>query len=107
MVSVRALVLTLLPLAAGAASSESSDQSSCVNSAGYDDCIANADTGFSTCVSGWCGGSTCVASCKGDATCIMNNCPSVGKDCIDICECLRNTKAVACAAQECWNQVRL
>ncbi|KAH0281240.1 hypothetical protein KCU91_g412, partial [Aureobasidium melanogenum] len=105
MVSFRSLVLTLLPVTAKAASSESSDRSSCVNSAGYDDCIANADTGFNTCVSDWCGGSTCVASCKGDAICVMNNCPSVGKDCIDTCECLRNTKAVACAAQECWNQV--
>ncbi|KAH0359448.1 hypothetical protein KCU65_g9955, partial [Aureobasidium melanogenum] len=105
MVSVRALVLTLLPLAVRAASSDSSDQSSCVNSTGYENCIADADTAFTTCVSDWCGGSVCVASCKGDSNCVYNNCPNLGKDCLDICECARNTKAVACAAQECWNQV--
>ncbi|KAG9661027.1 hypothetical protein KCU64_g2822, partial [Aureobasidium melanogenum] len=105
MVSVRAPVLTLLPLAVRAASSESSDQSSCVNPAGYGKCNADADTRFNTCVSDWCGGSVCVSSCKGDATCVRNNCPSLGKDCLDICECIRNTERVACAAQDCWNQV--
>ncbi|KAG9853055.1 hypothetical protein KCU98_g3231, partial [Aureobasidium melanogenum] len=105
MVSVRTLVLTLLPLVVRAASSESPDQSSCVNPIGYEKCNADADTRFNTCVSDWCGGLVCVSSCKGDATCVRNNCPSLGKDCLDICECIRNTERVACAAQDCWNQV--
>ncbi|CAD0095649.1 unnamed protein product [Aureobasidium mustum] len=105
MVSFRALILTLLPLVARAASSESSDQSSCVNQAGFDKCVADADAALNTCVSDHCGDSVCVSSCKGDATCIRNNCSGVSKDCLDICECTRNTAAVACAARDCWNQV--
>lgn len=107
MVSVRALVLILLPVAARAASSESSDQSSCVNTAGYDKCIADADAWFNTCVTDYCGGSVCVSSCKGDANCVYNNCPQAGKDCLGVCDCIHNTDRIACVAQDCWNQVRL
>ena len=100
-VSLSVFALGLMSVALGAAF----DSSTCVDKAGFEKCYESADLALTSCVSNNCGGSVCVKSCNGDPTCVLQNCPSLGLDCTNACECIRNTKRVACAAQSCWNQV--
>ncbi|KAM0713929.1 hypothetical protein Q7P37_010891 [Cladosporium fusiforme] len=83
------------------------DSDHCVDNAGMKDCYADADSYLSTCITKNCAGGSdaCAASCGGNAACIQSNCPNLGIDCINACECVRATKEIECAAQSCWNQV--
>ncbi|KAE8352409.1 hypothetical protein BDV28DRAFT_161842 [Aspergillus coremiiformis] len=81
--------------------------SDCVDAAGFETCYDKADEGFATCVNKNCAGGSkeCADSCGGNMTCMQAKCPNLGIDCIHVCECIRNTHYIECAATSCWNQV--
>ncbi|KEQ68045.1 hypothetical protein M436DRAFT_86716 [Aureobasidium namibiae CBS 147.97] len=80
------------------------DYSTCIDKTGFEKCYDSADSALTSCISNNCGGSVCVKSCNNDPNCVLQNCPDLGLDCIYACECIRNTKRVACAAESCWNR---
>ena len=82
--------------------------SDCVDSSGFESCYQDADQGFASCVNNNCAGGNkaCTESCNGDPACVQSKCPDLGIDCINACECVKNTDYIECTATSCWNQVR-
>lgn len=83
------------------------DSDLCVDSAGFKNCFAEADSWLSSCINKNCagGGDACTKACNGDATCMVEQCPNLGSDCVSACECTQHEKEIACVSQSCWNQV--
>ncbi|OGM42327.1 hypothetical protein ABOM_007886 [Aspergillus bombycis] len=81
--------------------------SDCVDSSGFESCYQNADQAFASCVNNNCAGGNkaCTESCNGDPACVQSKCPDLGIDCINACECVKNTDYIECTATSCWNQV--
>ncbi|KAE8137798.1 hypothetical protein BDV38DRAFT_83953 [Aspergillus pseudotamarii] len=79
----------------------------CVDPSGFESCYQDADQGFTSCVNNHCAGGSrgCTESCNGDPACVQSKCPDLGIDCINACECVKNTDYIDCAATSCWNQV--
>lgn len=84
------------------------DSSVCADPDGFAKCYDKADDSYTSCITNNCaGGSTsCVKSCNGDRDCIAKQCPNLGIDCINVCECIRSRDQIDCTASSCWNQVR-
>lgn len=82
--------------------------SDCVDPSGLESCYQDADQGFTSCVTNNCAGGSkgCTESCNGNPACVQSKCPDLGIDCINACECVKNTDYIECAATSCWNQVR-
>ncbi|KAE8311918.1 hypothetical protein BDV41DRAFT_565475 [Aspergillus transmontanensis] len=80
--------------------------SDCVDSSGFESCYQDADQRFASCVSNNCAGGSkgCVESCGGNPECVQSKCPNLGIDCINVCDCVKNTEYIQCAATSCWNQ---
>ncbi|KAE8344891.1 hypothetical protein BDV24DRAFT_171387 [Aspergillus arachidicola] len=74
--------------------------SDCVDSSGFESCYQDADQGFASCVSNNCAGGSkgCVESCGGNPECVQSKCPNLGIDCINACDCVKNTEYIECAA---------
>ncbi|KAE8363827.1 hypothetical protein BDV27DRAFT_3616 [Aspergillus caelatus] len=81
--------------------------SDCVDSSGFESCYQDADQDFASCVNNNCAGGSkgCTESCNGNPACVQSKCPDLGIDCINACECLKNTDYIECTATSCWNQV--
>ncbi|KAE8420255.1 hypothetical protein BDV36DRAFT_281582 [Aspergillus pseudocaelatus] len=82
--------------------------SDCVDSSGFESCYQDADQDFASCVNNNCAGGSkgCTESCNGNPACVQSKCPDLGIDCINACECVKNTDYIECTATSCWNQVR-
>ncbi|OQD86140.1 hypothetical protein PENANT_c008G06262 [Penicillium antarcticum] len=83
------------------------DTSMCTDSKGMTSCYKDADIEYTSCVNNNCvgGSQACHDSCGGSVTCMNKQCPSLGMDCINACECQRSAHQIDCASASCWNEV--
>ncbi|KAJ5123091.1 hypothetical protein N7448_009188 [Penicillium atrosanguineum] len=83
------------------------DLSVCADPKGLKACYEDADTRYASCINNSCDGgdSSCYKSCNGDTSCMTSQCPNLGVDCINVCECIKKDNEIDCMATSCWNQV--
>ncbi|KAF9252506.1 hypothetical protein DTO027I6_2959 [Penicillium roqueforti] len=83
------------------------DSSVCADPKGLKTCYEDADTSYASCINNNCAGGdpACYKACNGDSSCMASQCPNLGIDCINVCECIKNANEIDCMAESCWNQV--
>jgi hypothetical protein len=85
------------------------ESSACADPKGFTSCYKDAETEYTNCVNNNCvgGSQACYDSCGGSVTCMSKQCPSLGTDCINACECQRSAHQIDCASASCWNEVSI
>ncbi|KAJ5337514.1 uncharacterized protein N7506_005536 [Penicillium brevicompactum] len=83
------------------------ESSACADPEGFTSCYKDAETEYTNCVNNNCvgGSQACYKSCGGIVTCMSKQCPSLGTNCINACECQRSAHQIDCASASCWNEV--